>query len=439
MHFIDSISLLNGWFPIFIWILGGLGLLLLLFPRKQPKWLLKAVALVIAAFGIAYAVQWLLVWVLYVVGDQLPTSVLVWSAVGFSALLVAVFGMRGLSSWRKVGTPIAVVAVLLLSGLQINAYFGQYETVGSFYNADTAGLPALSTQEMRNSQVLKPKLNTSQFVAAHWNAPASMPNTGKLVTANIPGSVSGFNARDAIIYLPPAYLSAQPPELPVLVLVAGQPGGPQRWVGAGKLESIMNQFAQSHQGLAPVVAVVDPNGSTLGNTMCMDSQIAKAGTYLSADVPRWLKAHLNVQTDTSRWGFGGFSFGGTCALQMGTAYPKIYPNIIDLSGQVEPALSASRNRTIQQAFNGNVQAFEAITPLTLMKKSSFPDSFAYISVGADDTHYGPGAHIVSAAARAAGMHVVEAKQAGDGHSWASAKSGLSDALKLLAPRMGLSR
>ncbi|WP_181149695.1 esterase family protein [Arthrobacter sp. MYb227] len=347
--------------------------------------------------------------------------------------------MRGISLWRKISTPIAVVAVLLLSGLQINAYFGQYETIGSFYNADTAAIPALSTQEMRNTQVFKAQVNKLEPAVTEWNAPASMPQTGKLVTANIPGSISGFNAREAIIYLPPAYLTSQPPELPVLVLVAGQPGGPQRWVGAGKLEMIMNQFALAHQGLAPVVAVVDPNGSTLGNTMCMDSQIANAGTYLSVDVPIWIKRHLNMQTDTSRWGFGGFSFGGTCALQMGTAHPDLYPNIIDLSGQIEPARSANRNHTIQQAFNGDVRTFDAITPLHLLKKNSYPDSFAYISVGANDAHYGPGARIVSKAAKAAGMQVVEAQLAGDGHSWASAKTGLGQALNLLAPRMGLSR
>lgn len=439
MHFIDSISLLNGWFPTFLWILGSFGMLLLLFPRKQPKWLLKAVVLVIAAFGIAYGVQWLLVWVLYVIGDQLPTSVLVWGAVGFSALLLAVFGMRGIGFWRKAATPIAVVAVLLLSGLQINAYYGQYETVGSFYNADTAGLTALSAQEMRNPQVPKTHQNTSLPAASYWKKPTNMPQNGKIVTANIPGKTSGFNAREAIIYLPPAYLTSQPPELPVLVLVAGQPGGPQRWIGAGKLESIMNQFAHQHQGLAPVVAVVDPNGSTLGNTMCMDSQIAKAGTYLSVDVPTWIKTNLNVQTDTSRWGFGGFSFGGTCALQMGTANPKIYPNIIDLSGQAEPALSVNRSQTIQLAFNGDVKAFDVNTPLYLLKKNSYPASFAYISVGASDKHYGPDARIVSEVAKAAGMHVVEAQQPGDGHSWASARAGLSDALNLLAPRLGMSQ
>lgn len=64
-------------------------MLLLLFPRKRPKWLLKAAVVLIAAFGIAYAVQWLLVWVLYIIGDQLPTSVVVWGSVGFSAVLLA--------------------------------------------------------------------------------------------------------------------------------------------------------------------------------------------------------------------------------------------------------------------------------------------------------------------------------------------------------------
>jgi len=50
---------------------------------------------------------------------------------------------------------------------------------------------------------------------------------GVVSTVVIPGSVSGFAARPAWVYLPPAALVRNPPALPVLVLLHGQPGSPR--------------------------------------------------------------------------------------------------------------------------------------------------------------------------------------------------------------------
>ncbi|GAC1489594.1 MAG: hypothetical protein NVS2B15_07440 [Pseudarthrobacter sp.] len=76
----------------------------------------------------------------------------------------------------------------------------------------------------------------------------------------------------------------------------------------------MDAFAAAHDGLAPVVVIADLNGSDSGNTMCMDAMTARADTYLSVDVPAWIRATLHVDPDPARWAVGGFSFGGTCAL-----------------------------------------------------------------------------------------------------------------------------
>lgn len=56
-----------------------------------------------------------------------------------------------------------------------------------------------------------------------------MPATGEVSKVAIPGAVSGFAAREAEVYLPPAYLSTPRARLPVLVLLAGQPASPTDW------------------------------------------------------------------------------------------------------------------------------------------------------------------------------------------------------------------
>lgn len=439
MKFIDSISVVDGWLPATFWVLGVLGVLFLLMPRKQPRWLLKIVITAVAAGILTYAVYWVLLWVANVLSDPLPGSVLTWAGLGVFAVLLGLLGLRGIRLWRRLLTPLAVLAVVLLAGIQINAYFGQYVTIGSFYSSDTANLPTLATSEFRNPGQVEHLSKVDIAAVDGWHAPASMPAHGKLAQVSIPGTVSGFAARRAIVYLPPAYLVVQRPQLPVMVLVAGQPGSPQRWLDAGHLTRIMDAFAAKNQGLAPVVVVVDPNGSIFDNTMCMNSKLGNVDTYLSKDVPDWILSKLDVQANTSRWTFGGFSFGGTCAIQMGTAHPDVYPNVIDMSGQIEPALSANRNTTVQQAFGGDTAAFDAQTPMARLAANRYPHSRVYFSVGANDHKYGPEMMKISAAAKNAGMNVRIEQIPDGGHSWSTVRAAMPQALDWLAVRMGVAR
>ncbi|MDN5859301.1 MAG: esterase family protein, partial [Pseudonocardia sp.] len=185
--------------------------------------------------------------------------------------------------------------------------------------------------------------------------------------------------------------------------------------------------------------VVDPNGADTANTMCMDSDIAKADTYLSVDVPAWIEANLGVDTNKEHWAFGGWSFGGTCALQMATRHPDLYPNFIDMAGEREPALSADRTVTVQRAFHGDTAAFTALTPLTLMAQKRYPDVWGYFSNGGNEAEVGAWTTEVSTAARKAGMTVKTQVVPGQGHSWGVPIASLPQAMDFLAVRLGLAR
>ena len=54
------------------------------------------------------------------------------------------------------------------------------------------------------------------------------PKEGRIYDASIPAAKSGFKVRDAMVYLPPAALSAEPPELPVMVPVPSLAVEPSR-------------------------------------------------------------------------------------------------------------------------------------------------------------------------------------------------------------------
>lgn len=428
---VGSISVLDGWLPVVAWLAGMAGLVFLLLPRRRRRWWLAYPLLLAVAIAGTWVLYLLLVYVWLVISEPLPLDVLAWVAgAAFAILLALSAGRRARWAWRG-GAAVAAIAVVVLAGLQINAYFGQYTTVGSLLGQQPH-VPALAAG-------LKRGAGTGTVGTSNTRTGAAMPRHGTVAQAPIPGPASGFDARNAIIYLPPAYTPNGPDRLPVLVLVAGQPGGPQRWLDAGQLAQTLDAFAANHHGRAPVVVVADPNGSIAGNTMCMDSRIARADTYLSVDVPAWITRTLNVGDPGRGWAFGGFSFGGTCAIQMATTHPRLYPDFIDISGQREPALSVKRQDTVARAFGGDAAAYTARVPLTLLEHRSYPGTHAYFAVGAHDRRYGADQDIVSAAARSAGMYVQAIRVPGTGHSWAAARAGLAGGLRYLAPTWGMGK
>jgi S-formylglutathione hydrolase FrmB len=197
----------------------------------------------------------------------------------------------------------------------------------------------------------------------------------------------------------------------------------------------MNRFAAAHAGLAPVVVVADPLGTELGRTLCVDSRSGNAFTYLTVDVPAWIRANLQVDTAAEHWVVGGLSAGGTCALQLAVNAPAVYPTFLDISGQEEPTVG-SRARTVAELFDGDPAAFRRVNPLDVLATRRLPGSAGFIVAGRDDSVYRPQARKVLAAAQAAGVDVHFLELPG-GHSWRVWASGLEQALPWMAVRTNL--
>jgi S-formylglutathione hydrolase FrmB len=144
---------------------------------------------------------------------------------------------------------------------------------------------------------------------------------------------------------------------------------------------------------------------------------------------------LQVDPDHRHWAVGGFSFGGTCALQLAVAHPDLFPTFFDASGQQAPTLG-DRSRTVAVAFSGNEAAYAAHDPLTELASRRFSGSAGYLVVGAQDLSYAPQARAVADAATAAGMSVTLTELPG-GHDWGVWAAGFDRAMPWLATRMGL--
>jgi S-formylglutathione hydrolase FrmB len=420
--------LIAGPLPAAVSTVGAVGAAYLV-ARRGVRWWTRAVPIGLLVGVSVAGLAALVVAVFRPFPDLLPVRMLFWIGVAAAGCALAWANMRA-GRRRQVLAMLALLAVLATSGVKANAFYGYRPTLAVALGVPAANQIDLSSLPRTEQLVVAP---AGMPIAATWHRPPDMPVTGKIAEVDIPGRTSGFTARSAWIYLPPAYLSSSRPKLPVLVLIPGQPGGPGDWLLAGRLAEVADRFASAHDGLAPVVVMPDATGSSMGNPMCLDSRLGRTETYLVTDVPEWAAA--NLQVDPERRAIGGFSFGGTCALQLAVRRPDVYPTFLDVSGQAEPTLG-DHVQTVRAAFGGDEDAFRRVNPLDELRGAQFPRSAGLFAVGRDDLDFRPQAREMVGVARAAGM-AVSLDELSGGHSWSMASEALGQAMPWISARIGL--
>ncbi|MDO9397924.1 MAG: alpha/beta hydrolase-fold protein [Herbiconiux sp.] len=436
MNVLLDLSIIDGPLVVAVYALAGVTALLLVTVRPGRRWRRSrwiVTALVAAAVGAALGLglTWLLSDRLNLFGVDLNTVARTWIALGLAGIALALASLWR-ASWRRVIA--SVLAVVLFAGtaaMSINLDIGQYPTVRSAlgfsaYEGDT--LPTLATPDP-----------ATRPTVATWSAPADLPQKGAVGEVVIPGTVSGFTARNAVVYLPPAALTADPPKLPVLIVLSGQPGSPDAPLSAAKLRESLDAYAAAHQGLAPIVVSPDQLGAPENNPMCVDSPLGNSATYLTVDVPAWITANLPVLSGPENWGIGGLSQGGTCSIQLGAAHPELFGSILDASGEDYPKLNDPQT-TIDEGFGGDANAYAAAHPVAIMAaKAPYTDTVAVIGVGSADSGFLPAAHIIYDAATAAGMQTTFVEAPGSGHDATSWAYIFRAGLTVIADHWGLNR
>jgi enterochelin esterase-like enzyme len=272
---------------------------------------------------------------------------------------------------------------------------------------------------------------TQSTTAAATQAPV-LPVTGSIETVHIPATVSGFTARDAEVYLPPAAQVADAPDLPFVLMMMGQPGNPD----ASYIGSVLDTFALTHDGQAPIVVVADQLGDPSVDSLCLDTQAhGNVQTYLEQDVVSWARTNLHITTDRVDWTVAGFSNGGQCAISLAARFPEVWGNVISASGTAF-AGTESEPTVLADVFGGDQGAYDATKPATVMSSTHYPDTEAVFTVGADDSAIGPPQKTLSAVALDAGMVTSYFEVPGEGHTVGALIGGLTQAFDVLAPRLG---
>ena len=322
--------------------------------RLHPLIVSLIAAVLAGAAGLLVA--WLVSDVFMVFGVSLGWPVIFTIAGGIAGVGFVIAAAVTLRGVRRALAVVLVPLVLLSTALGVDSIYGEYQTIGTLVGyTPYASLGSI--------EVHKAAMSVSDWHSkARKGSLPSMPSQGKVLTVDIPNTESNFTARKAMIYLPPAALSDRPPALPVMELLAGQPGSPSRLIDAGNIAATMNAYAAKHDGLAPIVLVPDQNGEATHNSLCADTTQGNAETYLTTDVVNWAKKMLPVAKSARMWAMGGFSQGGTCTTQLVPRHPDIYGAMLPVDGELKPT-NGSVAKMVQEYFAGDRKAYDEQVPV----------------------------------------------------------------------------
>ena len=431
LHQLFDLRLETGPFPIIVYALAVVILIVLGTRRPVRRWLPIQLLGALAGTGVGLMLAWLVSDVWNSFGVALTLITRMWFALGVGGIGFAIAGLWRARAWRVVVGSASVIVFAFAGAIGVNVDVAEFPTLGSALGVNTIGKLELPAAQPT------PQSTVPRSLAQSWHPPADLPIRGTVGSVTIPGTVSHFPARSAVVYLPPAALVAGAPRLPVLEMLSGQPGGPSNIITSGALATILDRFAAAHHGLAPIVVVPDQLGSPQLNPMCVDSVLGNSATYLTVDVTNWITHHLHVLPSGADWAIGGFSQGGTCSIQLGTKYRALFGSILDIAGELAPH-HGSIPATIASAFGGSAAEYTAATPLSLLTSGApFSDTLGIFVIGENDARFGVASSTVSQAAEAAGMTMHHLVSPGTAHDWKTVQFGIRMAMPLLSDRWGL--
>ncbi len=342
--------------------------------------------------------------------------------VGLAVLTVGVVGLaiwqrRRLHWWGEVLVGLLVV-VLLAANVAgwVNRHFDYYPTLDDLLGrraADEASVGALDSSRV--------------------------PAKGKVVEIAIPAKTSGFDARPAQVYVPPAWFERPRPQLPVIVLLPGEPSQTSDWTRAGFADVTSDAFAKEHRGKAPIVVMADENGTITDDTECVDGKLGNVEQYLTVDVPAFVERRFHTATRPQQWAIAGLSEGGMCSLMLSLRNPDVYPTFADYSGLLGPRSGDTNavGTTVGDLFGGSQAEFDQHEPGVLLRTNRYPQLGGWFEVGSADPDPLAAQNELVPLARAAGIATCAVTIPGGEHTFPVWAQAFRDSLPWMAGRLGL--
>ena len=344
-----GVSLLHGWLPPTLQVIAAVALIAAIGWRTRRWRLIWLPCAIAVGLGLAAWARWF-VDSQGLAGDPAPAELWIWIGLTGLAAAVLALGWRG-SRWHRRTASVAAVPLCLLSvGVAVNLWVGYFPTVTALWNEVTAGpLPG----------------ETDLATALDQRKRGDVPSHGELVSVTIPADESGFKHRDELVYLPPAWFATSAPELPVVMMIAGEFNTPADWARSGNAIATIDDFAAGHGGNTPVFVFVDVGGSFNNDTECVNGPRGNVADHLTKDVPPFLTSTFGVRD--AGWGVVGWSMGGTCAVDLTVMHPELFSSFVDIAGDTGPN-AGTKDQTIARLYGGDAAAWSTFDPATVIDK-----------------------------------------------------------------------
>lgn len=444
-----NISLVDGWFPATLFSITAVLAAILL---GIAIWEMvggscgggkRAIAVVACPMVIAViagivglVIAWLLSDVFVVFGVVLGPRVIAWAGCGCAIVGFAVSHVMLHRGVLRAVAVMLVVCAVFSTATGIDQAYGEYATIGSLFGQDAYREADLTGMAKRSDLI---SVTQWRQEAADGSISDILAH-GEVSKVNIPAAASHFEARKALVYLPPAALvtAKHKPALPVILMMSGQPGSPGRVFAAGGIQTMMDDYAQHHDGLAPIVIAADQLGDDSHNTLCVDSPVyGKALTYLTKDVVDWVKTNLPAARQAQDWAIAGFSQGATCSLQIGANHPNLFGTIIPTGSELKPT-NGSESSMISRFFHGDRTAYEKQIPINAIRNHAPSNQTLVIGAGERDRESVRNVELIAPVAQQEGMHVTAVESLGNAHDWHAVRDTLRYGLVVFGYNTGLS-
>jgi enterochelin esterase-like enzyme len=415
-----NFSIVSGWFPTVV-VVVAIASVVLAVGWWDGAW--KAQLLIGIPVSLVLTVLvGVAIHVFNLVPDAFPDTFYIWAWLLLFSLVVAVMGWRKAHWSLRTFSVFAVIFTFIAAFTVVNQSYGYYPTLARLFGKNAANFVALPELNAIRNQVRKT---------------GRLPDHGDTISIHIPPTVSRFQTADAYIYVPPAYFRNPEPSLPVIELIAGVPGQSSDWTRAGFADTTATAFAERHGGVSPILVMPDANGPA-GDTECVNSKLGNAETYLTVDVPAFMRAEFNAATGPNSLAVAGLSAGGTCSVVLALRNPTVFQTFGDYSGYAtQTYMNDDEQGTIQTLFNGSTAAYNAHDPTHLLKANTYAKTSGWFEAGEQDPGALAAAQALHPLAVSAGFEQACLLTPDGTHSFTFWAMAFRDSLPWLSWKLGL--
>ncbi|WP_051855018.1 alpha/beta hydrolase [Streptomyces sp. NRRL B-1347] len=250
---------------------------------------------------------------------------------------------------RRTPVPLAAAALVAVAALLTGCSSDEDEPMS--FDGPSASAPAPA--KGHDGKASGTRLPTGP--RASFTTESTLDDGTKIGVTTLRGKKSGFTGK-VWVWAPKQYFDPKYSHsgFPVLIALPGGPGYPNNyWMGTDlKLESSIAKWSKEGKSLPFIVVmpVLNPDDKFYYDGSDIPGQ-PKMGTWMTEDVPDFVRANFRTFTSRDGWGFMGSSSGGFVGLKSVLKHPEKFKAVIASGPDTVPDSPLWRGHEAQRLAN----------------------------------------------------------------------------------------